>query len=183
MQVLPLPTLGKKTRPPKLLTLEGLSVHTLSAVKRPHNNMIHKNFDKWNAESIKLALLEIEQRRKTEWQNAGLNKQKTKPAYRPLKGLVYVILGIPGPMYRCKIGRTSKAFSDRLSAIQSSSPLPLRVLLVVETLDSIRLEKGLHEHFEADRSHGEWFDLSPKLITEIETISLGFGQVVYRGEF
>ena len=67
--------------------------------------------------------------------------------------LVYVIGG-PGSSV-VKIGRTTN-LSRRLTAIQSMSPLPLRVL--VTFAGGSPLESALHRHFRTLRTHGEWFD-------------------------
>ncbi|MEU0391027.1 GIY-YIG nuclease family protein [Streptomyces chartreusis] len=67
---------------------------------------------------------------------------------------VYVIAGHGTSLV--KIGR-SRNVQQRLSTLQSMSPLPLR--LVCTFSGGPELEAALHRYFEAQRTHGEWFDL------------------------
>ncbi|MBL1086790.1 GIY-YIG nuclease family protein [Streptomyces actinomycinicus] len=68
---------------------------------------------------------------------------------------VYVI-GSPG-CQTVKIGR-SRDVEQRLRALQSMSPLPLQLLCTFP--GGAELEAALHRYFAAQRTHGEWFDLS-----------------------
>ena len=65
---------------------------------------------------------------------------------------VYVI-GSPG-MNIVKIGWTTN-LSQRIAAIRTMSPVPLDILWSTPACDG--MEYGLHGHFAALRSHGEWF--------------------------
>lgn len=68
---------------------------------------------------------------------------------------------------RVKIG-FSGAPHSRVQDIQSSCSLPLTVLAVIKgTMDD---EAKLHTKFSADRLHGEWFTLSPKLRRHIDRL-------------
>jgi uncharacterized protein YozE (UPF0346 family) len=58
-----------------------------------------------------------------------------------------------------KIGRTYKPVEKRLAALQTASHLPLEILLI---FDGDR-EKEFHLKFDAHRTSGEWFLLSPEL--------------------
>jgi len=66
--------------------------------------------------------------------------------------VVYVI-GNPGSR-TVKIGRTAN-IQKRLADIQRMSPVPLEVMW--SGPGGIDLEYGLHGHFAAARTHGEWF--------------------------
>jgi len=54
-----------------------------------------------------------------------------------------------------KIG-TSRDVAQRLSNLQIGSPSPLHLIMCVRT--NAFAERALHEHFAANRRHGEWFD-------------------------
>ncbi len=53
-----------------------------------------------------------------------------------------------------KIGRSSDV-DKRLRQLQTGSPYPLRVVLVLEDMGG--LEKGLHQRLADFKSQGEWF--------------------------
>lgn len=63
---------------------------------------------------------------------------------------------------RVKIGYTSRSLDQRLRALQTGSPTKLGVL--AWHVGTPELEREIHERFEADRLHGEWFDLSEDLL-------------------
>ena len=68
---------------------------------------------------------------------------------------VYVIKG-ERPWF--KIGKAN-SIASRLSALQTSSPAKLEVILTIPTEDPLRLEAYLHEKFKKQRGRGEWFRL------------------------
>ena len=70
---------------------------------------------------------------------------------------VYVINAI-GTTYH-KIGVTTD-IDSRLSAMQVSSPLELKVLLLKPSNNAVELELYLHTLFSSKRVRGEWFDLT-----------------------
>lgn len=55
---------------------------------------------------------------------------------------------------KIKIGRT-RNISKRLSALETSSPVPLTLMHTVQYDDE--LEQRIHQHLGKYRSHGEWF--------------------------
>jgi hypothetical protein len=70
---------------------------------------------------------------------------------------------------RIKIGLTSKAkINDRLSNLQSSSPVMLHLLAT--TRGGREKEQRLHARFAYARVVGEWFDPVPKLVRLIARI-------------
>lgn len=73
-------------------------------------------------------------------------------------------VGQVGPI---KIGCSVNA-KERLFAMNLSSPIPLELLAVVP--GSARIERAIHVIFEKQRSHGEWFFPSPKLIKLIDDL-------------
>ena len=80
----------------------------------------------------------------------------------PAYGLVYLIEGLP--LY--KIGRT-RNLPKRLNDLQASSPAPLKVLCILQTVCMQKLEQQLHRKYKHKRIHGEWFRLSESDINEI----------------
>ena len=75
-------------------------------------------------------------------------------------GVIYFISGIVGQHGFVKIGitRSMLLLRSRFGAIQTSSPLDLRVMGWQE--GDVVLEKTLHEAFRDDHVRGEWFKLS-----------------------
>jgi hypothetical protein len=59
-----------------------------------------------------------------------------------------------------KIGRTRKPMDERLRALQTGSPVKLRVIGVIEG----DREGECHRKFAHDRLHGEWFTATDKLL-------------------
>jgi hypothetical protein len=79
------------------------------------------------------------------------------------RGVVYFV----APERGCiKIGFTRHGVMRRLRQLQIGSPVPLRVLATVEA--PIAVEQWLHLAFRPDRSHGEWFTPSERLLDYIE---------------
>ncbi|CAB4137655.1 Bacteriophage T5, Orf172 DNA-binding [uncultured Caudovirales phage] len=78
-----------------------------------------------------------------------------------------------GPVERrygiVKIGMTRAGVLNRLSALQTGSPMPLCIYAFVE--DEGRLERALHETFASLREHGEWFRLEYKLLELVEHLA------------
>jgi hypothetical protein len=62
-----------------------------------------------------------------------------------------------------KIGKATN-FASRLSAIRSQSPVPIRVLGVIEADRPDEMEATLHQRFAALRVRGEWFTPSPAML-------------------
>jgi DNA-binding transcriptional regulator YdaS (Cro superfamily) len=80
--------------------------------------------------------------------------------------LYFLQAGMDGPI---KIGGTKLAIEKRLSAIQNGCPYKIRILLTVEGTRT--QERALHRAFENDRSHGEWFLASDRLLSTIGKIA------------
>lgn len=72
------------------------------------------------------------------------------------EGVVYFLAGGD----KVKIGK-SKEPTERLRAIQSMSPIPLK--FVGHVVGYTRTERRLHEKWSAKRSHGEWFHYDEEL--------------------
>jgi len=64
-----------------------------------------------------------------------------------------------------KIGITSN-IPTRLSVLRGSSPVPLQLIHEANSTDARATEKYLHNLYVKERSHGEWFNLSPEQIEE-----------------
>lgn len=86
-----------------------------------------------------------------------VNQRLRKPTY------LYVI-GEPGST-TVKIGMTIDP-TERLQQIQRMSPLKIEVLWARPA--SYSLERALHRHFAAQRSHGEWFTFEADPVTLIQ---------------
>lgn len=57
----------------------------------------------------------------------------------------------------------------RLTAIQACSPIPLKVLAVIDGGEP--REAAYHAQFREHRRHGEWFDRHPAILAEIGRIT------------
>lgn len=77
---------------------------------------------------------------------------------------VYFIQGITGGPV--KIG-TSTNVDYRFKVLRAHSPIPLKVLHVIED-GGKPLEEKLHQEFRLYRLHGEWFENTEKLMRLIE---------------
>lgn len=81
----------------------------------------------------------------------------------PRKGLIYYIAC--SETKRLKIGFTAGAVEKRLRALQTGSAGEL-VLIAVHPGDP-EDEKFLHFHFQKQRLHGEWFEMSEEMFEHI----------------
>jgi hypothetical protein len=75
----------------------------------------------------------------------------------------FIRAGETGPI---KIGYTAKSPKRRMGDLQTGSPQPLSLLLVVK--GDVAYERKMHLKFQAARSHGEWFRPTRSLIRYIE---------------
>jgi hypothetical protein len=75
-----------------------------------------------------------------------------------LGGFVYLIQAEGTDIYKIGI---SKDVRYRLKALQTSSPVPLKMVSFQFTDKPFKQEEKLHEHFAGKRIHGEWFRLDP----------------------
>jgi hypothetical protein len=81
-----------------------------------------------------------------------------KPA-KPTAGWIYFVRGDSDEI--TKIGMTRQVnLSSRISTMQSGSPIPLRIVKSMRAFDVAKVEAILHDRFESQRSHGEWFRIS-----------------------
>ncbi len=77
--------------------------------------------------------------------------------------MIYLIKAENTDLY--KIGYTEGRVKDRLKALQTGSP---HILSIVEQCSgSIAHEKHLHEVFEDNRTHGEWFKFDKETLTKV----------------
>jgi hypothetical protein len=76
---------------------------------------------------------------------------------------VYFIQSDAGPI---KIGHSDVGARSRLSQLQTSSPIGLKLLKVLP--GTIKLERELHRKFAQYRLRGEWFQPSPELLEFIK---------------
>lgn len=82
---------------------------------------------------------------------------------------------------RVKIGYTDRTVEGRLGTLQTGSPVKLELIGYIE--GDLKVEKILHDRFEADRYILEWFDLSHDLrnyINEVIPNPVWNGQTVYK---
>jgi hypothetical protein len=69
-----------------------------------------------------------------------------------------------------KIGYSEKP-TERLAALQTSSPCPLRLVLTIKEGNPRLLEKDLHMIFWEQRQYNEWFKLSPEDVQWIQSLA------------
>jgi len=85
----------------------------------------------------------------------GVVEERERPvAPAPRDGYVYFAGGSAGPV---KIGFTRQPPEERLAALQTGSPVPLRVLGWVWLEDARGAEAEIHRELTHHRLHGEWF--------------------------
>lgn len=80
-----------------------------------------------------------------------------------MRGHIYYI-GC-GETQRVKIGYTKGSLNKRLRALQTGSPTKLSVLAWHK--GSLADEQRLHHQFADERLHGEWFDMSSRLLAHL----------------
>jgi len=78
---------------------------------------------------------------------------------------VYFIQGLDGGAI--KIG-VSFDPSERLSTLQTASPVKLRIIGLVA--GGPRMERALHARLSAHRLHGEWFTDAPEVMAAIAEV-------------
>lgn len=82
--------------------------------------------------------------------------------------VLYIFKATNIPTY--KIGITNNLVA-RLESIKNMSPVPIRIYEVFRTLvDPLKVEKDLHKHFNNERSHGEWFNLTRQQVKTINKL-------------
>jgi hypothetical protein len=64
-----------------------------------------------------------------------------------------------------KIGQ-SKRWQKRVDSLQTGAPITYQTLLVIP--EEVGAERALHDQFKADHFRGEWFHLSPAILSYIE---------------
>lgn len=67
-----------------------------------------------------------------------------------------------------KIGFATKV-KDRLASLQTGSPV--RLMVLATRPGCITQETAYHQQFAAYRVHGEWFERSPAIMSEIESLN------------
>lgn len=77
-----------------------------------------------------------------------------------MTGTIYFIQSHEFP--RVKIGFTAGNPRKRLKALQTGSPTVLGLMLALPGTQ--RDEQEVHKLFDYERLHGEWFELSPRLV-------------------
>lgn len=70
----------------------------------------------------------------------------------------YVYVLKSGPFF--KIGRTNE-FSKRIAQLKIQLPFEAELFKVINTNDSVKLERYLHRLYRSLRVNGEWFKLTP----------------------
>jgi hypothetical protein len=92
----------------------------------------------------------------------GIRQKPTSPG-RADDRTVYFIQAVQGGPIKIGVAEDVDA---RLSALQTGSPLPLRVLAILPSSGRYG-EAQLHQRFAATRLHGEWFEATPELLAFI----------------
>jgi hypothetical protein len=112
--------------------------------------------------------LKIGDLEKAKFRLAAMLRKINPPAPMTPQGrqsFVYFIGGENGPV---KIGTTGDP-GGRLDMMQIGSPVPLKMLALVPGNEAT--ERRYHRQFEASRLHGEWFERTTEMLTEIATAS------------
>lgn len=83
------------------------------------------------------------------------------------EGFVYVIKGQGGSHF--KIGK-AKNIQERLKQLSAGSQTKLELVHAISSNAANVAERYLHNHFAAQRGHGEWFDLTEAHLKYIKAI-------------
>lgn len=88
-------------------------------------------------------------------------RKEPKPQKPGRPGVVYLIQG--DGWSEVKIGHGINALA-RLKLFQTGNPKRLRILREIKAQDSGKLERLLHDRYDAYRGEGEWFDLPEEIL-------------------
>ncbi len=100
--------------------------------------------------------------------NVSTHNYKTLPKLEAPAGYVYVIQDVSHTR-QYKIGRTNHP-ATRLNQFGVQLPFETEVVAILRTTDASALEQELHQHYAAQRTRGEWFELTDADIQEIRSI-------------
>ncbi len=81
------------------------------------------------------------------------------------KKVVYFIGDVNGTYVKIGVTESILSLSHRFRTIQGCSPLKLKLLGFIQTIDNYKLEKELHKKYKAKgyHRHGEWFIRAPEI--------------------
>jgi hypothetical protein len=87
-------------------------------------------------------------------------------AYRNKPGFIYLIHAKGTRRY--KIGLTTRNVEQRFNELNSSqSPYPLELIEFIETHNVTETEEYLHQKYDFQRRHGEWFEFNNRQLREV----------------
>lgn len=84
-------------------------------------------------------------------------------------GHVYIVQAEDHGLF--KIGKTTTGVDERIKALQTGCPYPLRLYNAIPTYFPERLEKLLHTMLKEYRQAGEWFAVTPTILERVLTSS------------
>jgi hypothetical protein len=67
-----------------------------------------------------------------------------------------------------KIGQCRRSLDQRIKGVSYASPIPIQLILSIDSDDCKTLEREMHLKFASKRSHGEWFALNSSDIEAIK---------------
>lgn len=81
-------------------------------------------------------------------------------------GYVYIVRSLE----RYKIGWTGdlRTLTNRLNRLHLMNAYGVECEFVIKSRRAWQIEKDLHQRFEKQRIHGEWFDLKPEQVTTVK---------------
>ena len=101
--------------------------------------------------------------------NTLLSKPMLAKPIKTIIGQVYLLQVGHREVY--KIGYTGiDDVAQRVISLQTSNPDVISIVHTVPTNHASRLEKELHQRFEARRIRGEWFELTPEDVEYIKSL-------------
>lgn len=98
-----------------------------------------------------------------------LNQEYMQPIESPIDAPGYVYLMESAGYY--KIGYTNVSPRVRLLQLRRGSPTEIKLIWSIKVANPQALERELHLLFEANRVHGEWFDLNESDVNRIKNLA------------
>ncbi len=95
-----------------------------------------------------------------------MRQQRRERIDSKIVGCIYLIRCGDSNYY--KIGQSRRAFANRLAMLQVGCPYNLELMFALKVTGYLAAEHDLHERYDLQHVRGEWFELSPEDVADIQ---------------
>ena len=95
---------------------------------------------------------------------------------KQLKSYIYLICDPSQNLY--KIGVTKNLYTKRMKQLQTGNGCELHIVTYYETFYPYKIEKMLHNKFQFEREHGEWFRLKEEEVFSFKAYCQEFENLI-----